>query len=159
MTDFKHVIAVTIEPRANIDEANRKMIENGIRMLLVVEDPDSVLGIVTAGDMLGERPMQIVQERGIRHSDIEVRDIVTLHAMLEVMQMRDVLNARVGHVVATLKRTQRQHALVVEPNDGDACQAVRGMFSASQIARQLGVPVHVGNVARTFAEIETLLNH
>ncbi|OGA49093.1 MAG: hypothetical protein A3G24_11705 [Betaproteobacteria bacterium RIFCSPLOWO2_12_FULL_62_13] len=65
----------------------------------------------------------------------------------EVIQMRDVLNARVGHVVATLKRAQRQHALVVEPNEGDSCQAVRGLFSASQIAWQLGVQVHVGDVA------------
>jgi len=48
---------------------------------------------------------------------------------------------------------------VVESNKGDSCQAVRGLFSTSQIARQLGVPVHVGDVARTYAEIETLLNH
>ena len=73
--------------------------------------------------------------------------------------MQDVLNARVGDVVAILKRAGRQHAMVVEPNDGDSCQAVRGLFSTSQIARQLGVPVHLGDVARPFAEIEVLLNH
>ena len=159
MTDFKHVVAVTIDPEAGIDDANRKMIENGIRLLMVVENPDMVLGIITASDILGEKPMQIVQERSVRHSEIVVRDIMTPHQMLEVIQMRDVLNARAGHVVATLKRAQRQHAMVVESNKGDSCQAVRGLFSTSQIARQLGVPVHVGDVARTYAEIETLLNH
>ena len=159
MTDFKRVAAVTIDPQAAVDDANRKMIENGIRLLLVVEHHDLVLGIVTASDILGEKPMQIVQERGVRHSEITVRDIMTPHETLEVIQLRDVLGARVGHVVATLQRARRQHAMVVEPNEGDSCQAVRGLFSAAQIARQLGVPVHVGDVACTFTEIEALLNH
>jgi predicted transcriptional regulator len=158
MTDFRRVAAVTIGLRVPISEANRKMIENGIRLLLVVEDPDLVLGLITASDVLGEKPMQLVHQRGARHSEIEVGDVATLRETLEVMQMRDVLNARVGDVVATLRRTNRQHALAVEPVAGDSCHAVRGLFSASQIARQLGVPVHVGDVARTFAEIEALLN-
>lgn len=159
MTDFRRVAAVTVGSQTAIDDANRKMIENGIRLLLVVEAPDIVLGIVTASDILGEKPMQIVQERGLTHNEIVVRDIMTLHQALEVIQMRDVLNACVGHVVATLKRVRRQHAMVVEPDEGNnSCQAVRGLFSTSQIARQLGVPVHVGDVARTFAEIEASLS-
>jgi len=160
MTDFYRVAAVTIDPGAAIDVANRKMVENSIRLLLVVEHPDAVLGIITASDILGEKPMQIVQERGVKHSEIRVRDIMTPYEMLEVIQLRDVLDAKVGDVVvATLQRARRQHAMVVEPNAGDSCQAVRGLFSASQIARQLGVPVHAGDVARTFAEIESSLNH
>lgn len=159
LTDFRRVAAVTIDPGAAVDDANRKMIENGIRLLLVAHNPDVVLGIITASDILGEKPMQIVQERGVKHCEIAVRDIMTPREMLDVIQMRDVLGARVGHVVATLKRSGRQHAMVVEPNEGDSCRAIRGLFSASQIARQLGVLVHVGDLARTFAEIEVLLNH
>jgi CBS domain-containing protein len=158
LTDFKRIAAVTIDPGAAVDDANLKMIENGIRLLLVVHDPDVVSGIVTASDIFGEKPMQIVQERGIRHNEIEVRDIMTSRSGLVVIQMRDVISARVGHVVTNLKHSGRQHAMVVEPNDGDSCQAVRGLFSASQIARQLGVPVHAGDVVRTFSEIEVLLN-
>lgn len=159
MTDFHRVAAVTIGPRAPIEIAKRKMIENGIRLLLVVEGPDVVLGLITASDILGEKPMQIVHQRGVRYSEIAVRDVATLREMLEVMQVRDVLEARVGSIVATLRRARRQHAMVVESGEGDSCQEVRGLFSASQIARQLGVPAHVGDVARTFAEIEALLNH
>lgn len=159
MTDFSRVAAVTVDPGTSIDEANRKMIGYRIRLLLVVDYPDIVLGIITASDILGEKPMQVVQERGVRHNEIAVRDIMTPHAMLEVIQMRDVLSASVGNILATLQRAQRQHALVVEPNEGDACQAVRGLFSTSQIARQLGVPVHIGDIARTFTEIEASLNH
>ena len=84
---------------------------------------------------------------------------MTPHEMLEVIQMRDVLDASVGQVIATLRCARRQHAMVVEPNEGDSCQAVRGLFSSSQIARQLGVAVHVGDIVQTFAEIEASLNH
>jgi hypothetical protein len=34
---------------------------------------------------------------------------------------------------------------------------VRGMFSVSQIARQLGTPLQITELARTFAEIEQAL--
>ena len=62
----------------------------------------------------------------------------------------------VGDVIATLKHCCRQHALVVEPGpDGEPL--VRGIFSASQIARQMGIPLQTAEVARTFAEIEAAI--
>ena len=36
---------------------------------------------------------------------------------------------------------------------------IRGVFSASQIARQLGVAIPSTEVARTFSEIEAALGH
>lgn len=33
-----------------------------------------------------------------------------------------------------------------------------GVFSASQVARQLGIPLHTTEVARTFAEIEAVIS-
>src|SRR5438034_1004549 len=66
--------------------------------------------------------------------------------------MTDFTRARVGHVLETLRRAGRQHALVVER------AMVRGIFSISQIARQLGVSVPAGGeVALTFSEIEAAL--
>jgi hypothetical protein len=51
----------------------------------------------------------------------------------------------------------RQHALVVE-SDGRSRQIVRGLFSATQIARQLGATIQTSEIARTFSEIEALLS-
>jgi hypothetical protein len=58
--------------------------------------------------------------------------------------------------VATLKKSGRQHAVVVEV-DRNGGQTVRGLFSATQIARQLGVAIQTSEVARTFSEIEAQL--
>lgn len=143
LTDFRRVAAVTIDPEAAVDDANRKMIEKGIRLLLVVDSADMVLGIITASEILGEKPMQIVQERGIKHCEIVVRDIMTPHGMLEAIQMRDVLNARVGHVVATLKGSGKQHAMVV--------------LSAAVTPARSGSYALVADSSKDLARIEGLL--
>jgi len=70
-----------------------------------------------------------------------------------VVALPDVAAARVGHVLETLRRAGRQHILVV-----DAERRVCGIFSLTQIARQLGVSVATGGaVARTFSEIEAAI--
>jgi len=72
--------------------------------------------------------------------------------MLEAMSILEVAQMRVGHVVATLKAVGRKHLMVSE--DGGR---IRGLFSASQVARQLGMEVQTFEVANTFADIEAAL--
>ncbi|HWN30094.1 MAG TPA: CBS domain-containing protein [Burkholderiales bacterium] len=159
MTDLKHVCAAIIEPEATLDAANQTMIECGVRLLLVVNRSSLVLGMITAADILGEKPLLFIQEQGIKRQDVLVRDIMTPQHQLEVLKMDDVLRARVGHVIATLKKIGRQHAVAVDVSAADQTQKVRGIFSATQVARQLGVTIQTTEVARTFAEIESILSH
>lgn len=152
MTDFQIVTAYTIFPLETIEDARAKMIHRGVRMLLVVDDMNHILGLITATDLTGEKPMQVVQNQGIRHSDVMVKDIMTPRERLEVLCMDDVQKACVGDIAATLTAHGRQHALVVD-RAGDRSQMLRGMFSVSQIGKQLGARVETIAVARTFAEI------
>jgi len=137
------------------------MITRGVRALFVVDEARTILGIVTANDILGEKPIQIAQDRGIRHTEILVSEVMTSSGNLEAMELQEVLRVRVGDVVETLKRSGRQHALVIESEHADAALAtrtVRGIFSLTQIARQLGLPSQIGHdIARTFAEIEAAI--
>jgi hypothetical protein len=160
MTDLRRVGAITVDQATSVDEANVAMIAGGVRALFVVDESRQVLGIVTATDILGERPVKLAQERRLHHSDILVRDIMTPGDRLEILHLRDVLHARVGDVVATLKRTGRQHAIAVEtsPPPEQAEMWVRGIFSLTRIARQLGVwPLPGHDLPRTFAEIEAII--
>ena len=156
LTDFKRVTAVIILPGDTMDEAHRRMIQRSVRLLLVVDQDRKVLGVITADDILGEKPMQIIAHRTIRREELLVRDVMTPQDRLQVLNLEHVRAAKVGHIVATLKAAGRQHALVVEI-DGSGRQMVRGMFSATQIARQLGVIIDTSQVARTFSEIEAML--
>ena len=159
MTDFKQVSAATIDAGVTMETANAVMIKRSVRLLLVVDADNVVIGIITASDILGEKPLKFSQERSIKRNEIMVRDIMTPREQLEVIDINDVLSAKVGHVVATLKKAGRQHATVVKMGK-DGKQTLRGLFSVSQIARQLGVQIQTTEVARSFAEIEAALtNH
>lgn len=158
MTDLKRVQAVTIGPDATLAAVSMVMVRNNVRSLLVADENRCILGVITTTDTLGEKPMQVVRERAVCHGEIRVADIMTPREGLEVIDMKDVLAAAVGHVVATLKRSGRQHALVAE-DDASGRQMVRGIFSASQISRQLGEAFTTVGIASTFAEIEAAIAH
>lgn len=156
MTDLTRVTAVIILPGDTADEAQRRMIQRGVRLLLVVDQDRKVVGLITATDILGEKPVLAAKERGLRRGDVLVRDIMTPQERLEVLSMADVRSAKVGHVVATLQKAGRQHAIVVD-RDAKGRQIVRGLYSATQIARQLGAVIQTSEIARTFSEIESML--
>lgn len=156
MTDLNKVSVVSVRAKTSMDKANAKMIRYGVRLLLVLDDSDQVAGLLTAADVLGEKPMRFLQNMGGTHADIMVRDIMTTQRELEAMKIEEVTQSQVGHIVASLKRSHRQHALVVsEGTDGK--QSVCGLFSITQIARQLGAQVQNFELAHTFAEIEAVI--
>jgi CBS domain-containing protein len=163
MTDLARVTPATIRPQAPLAGANQFMITRGVRLLLVVDEHENVLGVITASDLLGERPMLVATERGMRRDELSVADIMIPAVQVEAIALADLAGARVGHVLETLRRAGRQHALVVDFDEIPSGRPlmppgrramVRGIFSLSQIARQLGVSVATGGeVARTFSEI------
>lgn len=156
MTDLTRVTAVIILPGDTADEAQRRMFQRGVRLLLVVDQDRKVLGLITATDVMGEKPLMAASQRAIRRDEVLVKDIMTPQDRLEVLGMADVRGAKVGHIVTTLQKAGRQHAMVVD-TDAKGRQTVRGLFSATQIARQLGVAIATSEVARTFSEIEATL--
>lgn len=156
MTDLTRITAVIILPGDPADEAHRRMIQRGVRLLLVVDQDRKVVGLITATDILGEKPVLVGSQRGLRREEVMVRDIMTPQERLEVLDMADVRTAKVGHIVATLRKSGRQHAMVVD-RDRNSRQTVRGLFSATQIARQLGATIQTSEIAQTFSEIESLL--
>jgi CBS domain-containing protein len=153
MTDLERASPATIRPDAPLEGANRFMVTRGVRLLLVVDEQETVLGVITATDILGERPMLAATARNLRRAELAVADVMTPADEVEALALHDVEPARVGHVVETLRRSGRQHALVL-----DAAGGVRGIVSLTQIGRQLGVALAAGGeTALTFSQIEAAL--
>jgi CBS domain containing-hemolysin-like protein len=154
MTDLSRVSAMTISPCANLDEAHERMVATSVRLLFVVNQFDHVIGIVTSKDLSGEKMISYLNEVGGKREDVMVRDLMTPQHRIEVMGYADVAKARVGDLVETLKRMGRQHALVVETDD-DELESIRGVLSATQIGKQLGVNIDTSDVAGSFAALAT----
>ncbi len=157
MTDLKKIPAVTIEPTFSVMAANMKMIHSGVRLLLVTNARRHVVGLLTATDVLGEKPMQYMLKAGCSHDEVQVQHIMPPQAELEALNLVDVERSCLGDIVETLRRVGRQHALVVDTGAADRGQCVRGIFSSTQIGRQLGGTLDVYEVAHTFAELEHAL--
>lgn len=157
MTDLRQVAAATIRGTATLAQADRAMIARGVRLLFVVGLSGEIEGLITARDVHGERPVNLMRERGGRHGELKVADLMVPREAIEVLDIDAVQRAEVGHIVATLKAAGRQHALVVEKDRLTGEEFVRGIFSATQIGRQLGMPIVTFEVAQTFAQIEAAL--
>jgi CBS domain-containing protein len=167
MTDLACCAPASIRSQAPLAGANQFMMTRGVRLLLVADEQENVLGVISATDIVSERAMRVAIERGLRRDELTVADVMTPAEQVEVIAYEDVQSARVGHVLETLRRAGRQHALVVDSDEIASRRLleppsrramVRGIFSLSQIARQLGVAVQTGGeVARTFSEIESAI--
>jgi CBS domain containing-hemolysin-like protein len=153
MTDLRNVPAATTAPGEPIARAHAQMVQRGVRLLFVLDADGALDGVITATDLLGEKPMRFMQSRGVAHTEITVADIMTPASMLEALALQDVAQMRVGHIVATHKAVRRQHIMVAE----EGGRRVRGLFSIAQVARQLGLELQTMEVAQTFADVEAAL--
>lgn len=156
MTDLQKFSIATIPADATLAQATQKMIARGVRLLLVNNLNGEILGLITARDTMGERPIKLLQQNRGKHGDLTVRDCMTPVEKIEALTFGEVQRAKVGHIVATLKGSGRQHAIVTDTG-ANGEELIRGIFSITQIGRQLGMTLEVFDVARTFAEIDATL--
>jgi signal-transduction protein with cAMP-binding, CBS, and nucleotidyltransferase domain len=156
MTDLTQVAAIAIEGTASLVVANDTMIARGVRSLFVTSGDGRVTGLITTTDLLGDRPIRVSQARGVRRGELQVLDVMTPIDAVVALKLEDVRAAKVGHIVASLKAAGRHHELVAETLASGKVQ-ICGIFSASQIARQLGAPLQISELAQTFAEVEQAL--
>ena len=156
MTDLRHTHAAVIEPHVTMESANAYMVQRGVRSLLVLNQDRALGGIITATDVLGEKPLRFMEERRVKHHDILVSDMMTPLDRLEAIPIDEAKRAKVGNVISSLRDTGRQHTLVIEKHALGKVQ-VCGIFSLSQIEKQLGAPIESTGVAKSFAEIEATL--
>lgn len=131
-TDFGRVYPVTITPDRMIDYALHKMKSSGVRLLIVVDKKHHMIGLISADKIMGDDPVRLAEHKQLDHSQITVAMLMQPQKDIQVLESSHLRDARVGHIVATLHRLEQKHVLVVDHG------IVSGLFSASQISKQLG---------------------
>jgi CBS domain-containing protein len=151
MTDFRKVKALTVMPHISIDEALEEMkwvqVYVGSELcsvhvcnLLVTDEAREIIGLITSEDIRGEKPIEIAHDRGIRHTEVTVEMLMIPLAEISALDIVAVRKARVADILETMREGGCRHLLVVE-QDEETKQRVRGVFSRSQICRQLAEDV------------------
>lgn len=146
MTDFERTAPLTVAPGRHVDAALQDMVVGGVRSLLVVEDGE-LLGLVTAADLQGEKPIQFLQSPmcssyPCKHSDVHVSDVMTSLAELTTLDDAALHRITAGEVLALLKLQGLTHALVMQVS-GTGERSVRGVFSRTRLERSLAGPQQV----------------
>lgn len=138
MTDLAQVRAATIAPETRLDKAEQAMIQQGVRSLFVVSEFPCVDGLVTATDLMGEKPVRLVNQRNVERQDLSVADVMTKLSMLDALDYDELKSATVGDVVTTFKKVGQTHLLVVQVATNKGPARIRGVISITQMERQLG---------------------
>ena len=157
MTDLTQIKAATIHPSTSLREAEQMMIFQGVRMLFVVSTMPSIEGLITSSDFHGDRSLQVVRERKVPYKELCVADVMTSLAMLDALDLEQIKLASVSNIIATLKSFGKNHLLVIQNAKDPLTCSVCGIISRSQIERQLGSPIDIAPIAKSFAEIERTL--
>jgi CBS domain containing-hemolysin-like protein len=142
MTDFHERSAIVVAADSPIDSALEHLKHTGTRSAFVTnKDGKQILGMITAYDIQGEKPIRHLQSVGCTHNtcsrdDVLVRDIMEQAAEWQVADIKDVENSTIEMVLTLFKTSGRTHIAVIE-NSAEHGARLRGMFSAAKIMRLL----------------------
>jgi CBS domain-containing protein len=142
MTDFAVDATQTVSEDRHIDEALHEMILAGVRALVVVREGE-VAGLITAHDILGEKPVKFLQDplctgNPCTHREIAVGDIMTRLGWLETLELKWVLQASARDLAAVFASNSCTHMFVMEPGNFGGVRSIRGLISRTRLERHLG---------------------
>lgn len=153
MTDLRRIHPISITGDATLEQARTNMIVCGVKLLFVKGARGEIAGLITATDLAGEKSIKTASDSSRCVPELTVDDVMTRASELEFLDYGRVAKAELGHIVSTLKNRGRQHALVTTTDEGGNITII-GLFSSTQIARQMGIPVVDPVKAYTFSQIE-----
>jgi CBS domain-containing protein len=152
-TDFKSRPVETIHPDTSLPNAMIEMKASKVKSLIVVNDEGEILGLVSLKDIQGLKTGRMAQHHSLSPAELTISHIMTPAHKLETIAFKLLANARVGHIAKIIHEHDLQHLLVVD-HDEIGAPKVRGIFSATRLARQLGIEAPLGTMSsHTFEEM------
>lgn len=140
LTDFTKSTPYTITPHEAIPAALTEMKACRVHALLVINEDKQFIGLVTSEDILGEKPVKIIQERRIPRNEIHVHSVMTPLDQLLAFSLSQIETAKVGNIAHSLVESKQHYALVMVDSE-QGRQLIRGIFSLSDISDKLGYNV------------------
>lgn len=152
LTDFKQHLPQIIDADTPAVQASYLMRKAHVRLQLVVDRGNELIGTISLKELDGQH-LQIMQSQGFNRQSIIVRDLMIPRKNLKAVDYQQLLSASIGDVLDALQLNGTLHCLVVDRDQ----HHIRGIISASDIARRLHVPVEIAKPA-TFVDIFRAVN-
>jgi CBS domain-containing protein len=137
MTDFRERASVTVSETATIDEALEHMKHTGVRSAFAVHGQrQAIVGLITAYDIISEKPLQNLQFAATPRREVLVFDIMQKVSDWRVADIKQIERATVATVVEMFAKTGLTHVPVMETSQAGE-QRLRGLLSAVKVKRLL----------------------
>lgn len=155
MTDFRKKDPVVIHQHESVDIALARMLATHVRSLLVVDSTNKMIGILTSREVNSSRAMEYAAKHNIKkRSEVEAENIMIpnekIHAICyDELQSK---NPTIRDILEHLRTLHERHVLVVEQQSGESF-TIRGMISASDIARSLEIELDLALEDTSFSKI------
>jgi CBS domain-containing protein len=140
MTDFRERSLFKFDAFDKVDDALQRMKHAGLRAAFVMDkESERVVGMITAYDILGEKPLRYIESlgaagRGMARRDLRVADIMEKTESWTAVELRDIEQATVQSVLEAMKGGNLTHLPVMETAHGGKAR-LRGLFSWSKVLR------------------------
>lgn len=135
MTDFQELNPVVVADSVSIDDALEHMKHAGVRSAFVIQG-GVLIGLITAYDINGEKPMQHMLALASSRPEVLVRDIMQPVEEWRVVNMDALMHAKVTDVARLFDQTHLTHIPVMERTLSGELQ-LRGLLSAARVTRLL----------------------
>ncbi|WP_157966620.1 CBS domain-containing protein [Fastidiosibacter lacustris] len=155
-SDFHIVKPYTIHVKALIDDALQKMQKVEVHSLLVVNNDDQIIGLINAKRLHGVYRTQVAQREGVHFKEMTSGMLMTKINALPVLEYDVLKDARVGHLARLMHDQQIDHLLIQE-YDKHGNAVIRGIISASFIAKRLGASIGHDFGSRSLAELNKII--
>lgn len=136
MIDFCQTPALTINENSILRDAQNEMEFHGTHLMTVVDNNHHVKGLLTAEDLLGEKPIKVIEEVRCSRGEIPIRMLMTKLKHVPAFNITAIEKTRVGNVLRSLHALDSPFALVVRVEENGE-NILRGCFTTAQISRQL----------------------
>lgn len=122
--------------------------------ILVVDDHEKLLGIVSSADLQSSKIMVLAQRLSIPRAEISLRQVMTPLNHLMGVSMQSLSYACIGDALQTMEHHGVMFLLVTTAHN-EIC----GLISAREIAKTLQIPVHISPIAHSFSEVMENIEH
>ena len=123
------------------------------RYALVLDLDDALVGVLALRDLHGRKAVQKSHELNLAHDDLTVDYLMTPIQRLPVVSQRQLEQAQIGDVVATLQNCGHDFLLVQDQGK------LVALVASLNIAERTGESVQVRHHADSFAELLYVLKH
>ena len=153
MRDYQVESAYSISPNETIDHALLEINTQNILTLLVINENNEIEGIISIEDILGEKPITLLEKSRISRESITVNMVMTPIKEIVILSKDSVLVSKVGNITETLRINKAKYALVIEHKNKHTQHEAIGLYNLSQLQQLLHTNIRLQKENSSVAEL------